>query len=82
MADFDASQNRGISMINYTSTSTFFIARWSNVRLKHCSEREFGIFYLLPDFPVGEFSFSVCLFENGSIVFAYDKVRFEYVRLM
>ncbi|KAL5110939.1 Plexin domain-containing protein 2 [Taenia crassiceps] len=42
MADFDASQNRGISMITYTSTC--------------------------------EFTFSVCLFKNGSIVFAYDKI--------
>ncbi|KAL5963474.1 Plexin domain-containing protein 1 [Taenia solium] len=60
MADFDASHNHGNSMIIYTSTSSFFIAKWSNVQLMHCSERQF--------------SFSVCLFENGNIVFAYDKI--------
>nr|VZI49796.1 unnamed protein product [Spirometra erinaceieuropaei] len=61
MADFDTSLGRGLSHISYALSDNYFIAKWENVILKHC-----------PNFYT--FSFSVTLFKNGTIAFAYIQV--------
>lgn len=75
MADFDASKQPGISLIKYVSNPHVFIAQWSRVRLSDCFGGEFFLSIVNDLFLAGEFTFAVCLFPNGTILFAYDSVR-------